>query len=159
MICLWITQLRGFAPTASVCVWSAAARQPTGMINLWLNMCGRESHAILIGVSNCTRFNARDQEAGPTSSRNAAGEAGSGSSSSSRSMGDSSLDAANRLDTALLELPGNNESTIRLLKARIRALEDQLQAAVDTASSGCMGSCPWLGHGVWWVVGVCRVAR
>lgn len=39
-----------------------------------------------------------------------------------------------QLDPSLLELPGNSEATIRLLKARVRALEEQLQAAADCAA-------------------------
>jgi hypothetical protein len=34
----------------------------------------------------------------------------------------------------MLELPGNSEATIRLLKARVRALEEQMQVAVDGAA-------------------------
>ena len=40
------------------------------------------------------------------------------------------------LDPSLLELPGNSEATIRLLKARNRALEEQLQAAASVAAGG-----------------------
>jgi hypothetical protein len=39
-----------------------------------------------------------------------------------------------RLDPSLLELPGNSDATIRLLKARLGALEAQLQEAVAGAA-------------------------
>jgi hypothetical protein len=48
--------------------------------------------------------------------------------------------AAARLDPSLLELPGNSEATVRLLKARVRSLEEQLQAAIDAgAGAGRLG--------------------
>jgi hypothetical protein len=50
------------------------------------------------------------------------------------------------LDPSLLELPGNSEATIRLLKARIRSLEEQLQAAVDCAAGAKRAL---LGHRGW----------
>ncbi|KAI8467221.1 MAG: hypothetical protein J3K34DRAFT_42954 [Monoraphidium minutum] len=39
------------------------------------------------------------------------------------------------LDPSLLEVPGNGEATARLLRARVRSLEEQLQAAVDSAAA------------------------
>ncbi|GBG00570.1 hypothetical protein Rsub_13273 [Raphidocelis subcapitata] len=42
---------------------------------------------------------------------------------------------AARLDPSLLELPGNSEATVRLLKARVRSLEEQLQAAIDAGAA------------------------
>lgn len=44
------------------------------------------------------------------------------------------LPQGGRIDPSLLELPGNAEATIRLLKARVRALEEQLQTAADAAA-------------------------
>ncbi len=34
------------------------------------------------------------------------------------------------VDTALLEVPANSDATIRLLKARIKSLEEQLSSAM-----------------------------
>ncbi|KIY97543.1 Testis [Monoraphidium neglectum] len=59
---------------------------------------------------------------------------GRATGAASRTASGAGASASGRLDTSMLELPGNSEATIRLLKARVRALEEQMQVAVDGAA-------------------------